>query len=168
MHSNNIDKLLSYFYIKLKAANVKRLRRYLGYCGENVVIKEEVMIISPQNVFIDSYTSIGERCYFRATGGIRIGKYCQIANNTIIATTNHKINGKLYYNNVENKEVVIGDNVWIGSGAKIMPGVTIGNNSVIAAGAVVTKNVPKNVVVGGVPAKIIRNIENQFKEIILE
>ena len=61
--------------------------------------------------------------------------------------------------NTTNSNVIIGDNVWVGSGAKIMPNVEIGNNSVIAAGAVVTKNVPENVVVAGVPARIIREIE---------
>lgn len=57
------------------------------------------------------------------------------------------------------KPVKIGDNVWLGGRAVICPGVTIGNNVVVAAGAVVTKNVPNNVVVGGNPAKIIKSIE---------
>lgn len=91
-------------------------------------------------------------------GNITIGKYCQIANNVIIVTTNHVLKGDFYYGNVENKDVVIGDNVWIGSGAKIMPGVKIGSNSIVAAGAVVTKNVANNELVGGIPATTIRKL----------
>ncbi len=55
--------------------------------------------------------------------------------------------------------VIIGDNVWIGACVTIVPGVTIGDNAIIAAGAVVTKNVEPNTVVGGVPAKFIKNID---------
>ena len=58
------------------------------------------------------------------------------------------------------KPVTIGNDVWIGANCTILPGVTIGNNVVVAAGAVVTKDVPDNCVAGGVPAKIIKEIEN--------
>ena len=58
------------------------------------------------------------------------------------------------------KPVTIGNDVWIGANCTILPSVTIGNNVVVAAGAVVTKDVPDNCVVGGVPAKIIKKIEN--------
>ena len=57
------------------------------------------------------------------------------------------------------KKVVLGKNVWVGAHATILPGVTIGDNAVIAAGAVVTKDVPANAVVGGVPAKVLKMIE---------
>ncbi|WP_052339747.1 DapH/DapD/GlmU-related protein [Gorillibacterium massiliense] len=56
------------------------------------------------------------------------------------------------------KEIVIGDNVWIGRGAVILPGVTVGDNTVIAAGSVVTRSIPANVLAGGTPAKVIRDI----------
>lgn len=59
-------------------------------------------------------------------------------------------------------QVNIGNDVWIGGNCTILPGVTIGNNVVIAAGAVVTKDVPDNSVVGGVPAKVIKQIENDL------
>ena len=66
----------------------------------------------------------------------------------------HGLGGNQY------KPVTIGNDVWIGANCTILPGVTIGNNVVVAAGAVVTKDVPDNCVVGGVPAKIIKEIEN--------
>ena len=62
------------------------------------------------------------------------------------------------------KPVNIGNDVWIGGNVTILPGVNIGNNVVIAAGAVVTKDVPDNSLIGGVPAKIIREIENDIED----
>lgn len=58
---------------------------------------------------------------------------------------------------------MIGKNVWIGSNATILPGVTIGNNSVVAAGAVVTKDVPENTVVAGVPATVLKKVNNHLE-----
>ena len=116
------------------------------------------MFINPSTINIGDYSMIGERCYIRGGGNIVIGKYCQIANNVIIVTTNHLYNKDLYYGNIENKDIIIGDNVWIGSGAKIMPGVKIGNNSVVSAGSVVTKDIESNVLVGGVPARVIKKL----------
>ena len=62
------------------------------------------------------------------------------------------------------KPVEIGNDVWIGGNVTILPGITIGNNVVVAAGAVVTKDVPDNCVVGGVPARILKNIENDVDD----
>lgn len=91
---------------------------------------------------------------------VNIGEHCMIGPNTLITTVGHPLSPqgrrkKLAYG----KPINIGDNVWIGGGCVILPGVTIGDNSVIAAGAVVTKNVPENSVVAGVPARVIKNIE---------
>lgn len=150
--------LLNKFYLLLKRANIKIQMSKLKFVGKNVIIKDEVMLINPSSISIDDYTMIGERCYIRGGGQILIGKYCQIANNVIIVTTNHLLDKDLYYGNIENKDVIIGDNVWIGSGAKIMPGVKIGDNSVIGAGAVVAKDVETNALVGGVPARMIKKL----------
>ena len=77
--------------------------------------------------------------------------------NVTISTLNHGIEIQNRSTTYPSK-VTIGNNVWIGSGANILPGVTIGDNSIIAAGALVNKDIPSNVIVGGVPAKIIRNL----------
>lgn len=92
---------------------------------------------------------------------VNIGEHCMIGPNTLITTVGHPLSPqgrreKLAYG----KPVTIGDNVWIGGNCVILPGVTIGDNSVIAAGAVVTKNVPDNSVAAGVPARVIKNIED--------
>ena len=82
-----------------------------------------------------------------------------LAPKVCIFTATHPIDAQLRISGIEyGKPVTIGDNVWIGGGAIINPGVTIGNNVVVASGAVVVKDVPDNVVVGGNPAKIIKNL----------
>jgi maltose O-acetyltransferase len=78
-----------------------------------------------------------------------------------IYTATHPLNAEERNSGAElGKPVTIGDNVWIGGRAVINPGVSIGNNAVIASGAVVTKDVPENVVVGGNPARVLKHIEN--------
>jgi len=131
----------------------------LGLCGEDVVFYPGVSIIYPETVRIGSHTHLGEQCHLRGGGQIKIGDWCQIANNVIIATAGHRLDGKPYYGNVFYKDITIGNNVWIGSGAIILPGVIIGDNSVIAAGAVVSESVEANMVVGGIPAKVIRSLK---------
>lgn len=107
-----------------------------------------------KNVFINS------SCTFMDRGGINIGDDVYIAPKVCLTTINHDINP---FNRATTfcKPINIGNRVWIGINATICPGVSIGDNSIIAAGAVVTKNVPSNVIVGGNPARVIREIEGQ-------
>lgn len=105
-----------------------------------------------KNVFINS------GCCFQDQGGIEIGDNVLIGQQVVIATINHDLLPEKRANMLP-APVKIGNNVWIGAHATILSGVTVGNGAVIAAGAVVTKDVPANTVVGGVPAKIIKQIE---------
>ncbi len=104
-----------------------------------------------QNVFINS------GCHFQDQGGIEIGDGALIGHNVVLATINHDLdpamNRKNHYDSIH-----IGAHVWIGSNATVLSGVSIGEWSVVAAGAVVTKDVPPMTVVGGVPARIIKRI----------
>ena len=95
---------------------------------------------------------------------VRIGDYVMIGPNTMISTVNHPLTpmGRRKHLGIA-KPVTIGDDVWIGGNVTILPGVTIGSNVVIAAGAVVTKDVPDNSLAGGVPARVIRTIENDVE-----
>lgn len=96
---------------------------------------------------------------------VEIGNFVMIGPNTTISTVNHPITPQGRRENIGiAKPVKIGSDVWIGSNVTILPGVTIGNNVVVAAGAVVSKNVPDNSVVGGVPAKLIKKIQNDILE----
>ena len=107
-----------------------------------------------KNVFINS------GCCFQDQGGITIGDGTFVGHNVVIATLNHDFDPKERITTHPSK-VVIGKNVWIGANATVVPGVTIGDNSIIAAGAVVTKDVPPNVIAGGVPAKVIKSIDRK-------
>ena len=96
--------------------------------------------------------------------GIRevyIGDHVMIGPNTLITTVNHPLTpmGRRRHLGIA-KPVRIGNDVWIGGNVTILPGITIGNNVVVAAGAVVTKDIPDNTLVGGVPARKIRDIDN--------
>lgn len=104
-----------------------------------------------ENVFINS------ACCFQDQGGIEIGDGSLIGQQVVIATLDHDLNPGCRADMVPHK-VVIGKNVWIGAHATVLPGVVIGDNAVVAAGAVVTKNVPENAVVAGVPARIIKYV----------
>lgn len=92
-------------------------------------------------------------------GGVFIGDDCKIGPYSLLTTVNHPLDHDLRKKPVAYlKPIHIGDNVWIGGHCTILPGVTIGSNSVIAAGSVVNEDVPEGCIVGGVPAKVLRRI----------
>ena len=95
---------------------------------------------------------------------VRMGDNVWIGPNTLITSVGHPISpkGRRQHLGIA-KPVTIGNDVWIGGNCTILPGVTIGNNVVVAAGAVVSKDVPDNCVVGGVPAKVLKEIENDVE-----
>ncbi len=119
-------------------------------CGKNIHIGK--------NVFINCC------CHFQDQGGITIGDGSLIGSHVVLATINHGQDPAQRGDNLP-YPIIIGKNVWIGSHATILPGVTVGDGAIVAAGAVVTKNVLPNAIVGGVPAKIIKMIPN-IKEVI--
>lgn len=112
---------------------------------------------SGKNITIGKDVFINSGCHFQDQGGIKVGDGTLIGHNVVLATINHDLDPK------ENRKnhyapITIGAHVWIGSNATILPGVTLGDWAVVAAGAVVTENVPPGAVVGGVPAKILKVI----------
>lgn len=114
------------------------------------------------NINIGKKAFINSGCIFQDQGGIYIKDNVLIGHNVSLLTINHDLNPQKR-GNIYPKPIIINDNVWIGTNATILPGISIGSGSIIAAGAVVTKDVPPNVIVGGVPAKIIKelNIKQQ-------
>lgn len=109
------------------------------------------------DVTIGDYTRIGIHC--TVIGPVCIGGHVNLAQGITVTALNHNFEDsskRIDEQGVATKPVVIGDDVWIGANAVILPGVTIGKHCVVAAGAVVTKDVPDNTLVGGVPAKVIK------------
>lgn len=98
-------------------------------------------------------------CRFQDQGGITIGDDCLIGHNTVIATLNHDIAPSRRADLLPTP-VVIGRNAWIGANVTILPGVSIGDDAVIAAASVVTKDVPARTVVVGAPARVVRTLED--------
>ena len=111
------------------------------------------------NVIIGDHTRIGLHCTI--IGPVTIGSHVNLAQGITVTALNHNFEDtakRIDEQGITTKEVIIGDDVWIGTNAVILPGVTIGRHSVVAAGAVVTKDVPDYCIVGGVPASIIKRI----------
>ena len=112
------------------------------------------------DVVIGDYTRIG--IHNTIIGPVTIGNYVNLAQGIVVTALNHNYKETdllIDEQGITINKVVINDDVWIGANAVILPGVTIGKHVVVAAGAVVTKDVPDNCIVGGVPAKIIKQIE---------
>ncbi|SFB04695.1 MULTISPECIES: acyltransferase [unclassified Bacillus (in: firmicutes)] len=128
-------------------------------CGDNVSIHPNVFILNPQCLSLGSNVSIHPMCYIEALGEIKIGNNVSIAHGVTIMSTEHRYNDPdIAINNQGSyfSKVSIKSNVWIGAKATILAGICIGSGTVVGAGAVVTKDIKSNVIVGGVPAKVIK------------
>ena len=126
-------------------------------------VDETVTVFPPfyadlgKNITIGKRVFINSGCKFQDQGGITIGDDCLIGHNTVLATLNHDLEPSRRAD-LHPAPIRIGRNVWIGANATVLPGVTIGDNAVIAAAAVVTKNVPADTVVVGSPARALRTV----------
>ena len=110
-------------------------------------------------VEIGAKTVIGQECTISAYQRVRIGEQCVIADRAMFIDFDHgivEVERPIRQQGIYKRDVVVGSNVWIGYGACVLRGVTIGDNSVVGTNAVVTKDVPANAVVAGVPARVIR------------
>lgn len=113
-----------------------------------------------KNIHVGKHVFINMGCKFQDQGGIFIGDGTLIGHNVVLATLNHAKSPKDRGSMIP-APIHIGRNVWIGSNATVLPGVTIGDGAIVSAGAVVTKDVPENTIVGGVPAKVIRPLSEE-------
>ncbi|WGW10725.1 DapH/DapD/GlmU-related protein [Saxibacter everestensis] len=126
-------------------------------------VDESVTVFPPfyadfgKNITLGKRIFINSGCKFQDQGGVVIGDGSLIGHNTVIATLNHDL-APSRRADMHPAPVVIGRNVWIGSNATILPGVTIGDDAVVAAASVVTKDVPERTVVVGSPARVVRSL----------
>ena len=154
--------------------------RYLKRCIEKgVIVRKHTQVINYGNVQIGEHSILQDNIYIRAGvngrvilgkgcmvnsfcrffghGGIEIGEHTQIGPGVTLTTTGHN-----YLENDMSEEfakITLGKRVWLGANVTILPGVTIGDNTVIGAGSVVTKNLPSDCVAVGVPARVVKTIK---------
>jgi acetyltransferase-like isoleucine patch superfamily enzyme len=134
------------------------LSKILGKKLDNIEVFTPIYINYGKHISIGKNVFINFDCTFLALGGITIEDDVLIGPKVSLITESHPLN-PMQRKGLIGKSIVIKRNAWIGAGATILPGITIGENSVVAAGAVVSKDVPDNTIVGGIPAKIIKIIE---------
>ncbi|MBD3108810.1 sugar O-acetyltransferase [Bacillus sp. AGMB 02131] len=133
------------------------LQELSGSIGEAIYIEPTFLCDYGYNIHVGKNFYANFDCVFLDVCEIRIGGNCFVAPGVHIYTATHPLEAQKRISGAEfGTPVTIGDNVWIGGRAIINPGVKIGNNAVIASGAVVTKDVPDNTVVGGNLAKVIK------------
>jgi maltose O-acetyltransferase len=136
------------------------LRQMLGAIGQNSIIWPPFYCSYGKNTYLGDHVFINYMCTILDNNVVRIGTHVMIGPAVQIYTAAHDLKAETRIQGWEvAKPIEIEDNVWIGGGAILLPGVRIGRNSVVGAGAVVTRSVPANTVVAGNPARVIRNID---------
>ena len=139
-----------------KALRVTLLKELLGQ-GEGSYIEPAFRCDYGYNIFLGKNFYANFDCVMLDVCPIRIGDNCMLAPGVHLYTATHPLEAQARISGVEyGKPVTLGNNVWVGGRAVINPGVTIGDNAVIASGAVVVKDVPANAVVGGNPARVLK------------
>ncbi len=148
------------------------LRELLGGIGENVEIDTPFHCDHGNNIFLGNDVIIGINCTFVDNAEIRIGNRVLIASNVQFYTSSHPVlpkerlvddwkeKGTTFFRTYA-RPIEIKDNVWIGGGSILLPGVTVGENSVIGAGSVVNRSIPANCVAVGNPCRVIRTLEEE-------
>lgn len=144
------------------ATNTAKIRQRLSEIT-GTPLDESTTIFAPFYTNFGRFIKIGKQvfinhaCSFLDMGGITVEDQVMIGPKVNLITENHPLN-PADRKSMLCKPILIKRNAWIGAGATILPGVTIGENAVVAAGAVVSKDVPDNTIVGGIPAKVIKTI----------
>lgn len=140
------------------------LNKLFGYLPEGLTIIPSFICDYGKNIHLGKDIFINAHCYIMDGADITIGNNVFIGPYTGLYTSTHPLDYKRRNAGLEKAlPIKIGNNCWFGANVSVMPGVTIGNGCVIAAGSVVTKDIPDNSLAAGVPAKVIKNIEQEAK-----
>jgi maltose O-acetyltransferase len=136
------------------------LQQLLGGFGQNLVIEPPFYCTYGENIYIGNFVYLNVLCTILDCNEVHIGHHVMIGPGVQIYTAAHHLKAESRIQGWEvAKPIVIEDNVWLGGSAILLPGVTVGRNAVVGAGAVVTRNVPADTVVAGNPARVIKEIE---------
>ena len=147
-----------------QVARTKLFEELFGSIGKNSVIKSPFTCDYGYNITVGDNLFMNSNCTILDGAKVTIGDDVLIGPNVSFYTPNHAFDAKERKAGLEQSlPITIGDNVWISGSVTITPGVTIGNNTVIGAGSVVTKDIPDNVLAVGVPCKVIRLITPEDK-----
>lgn len=147
---------LAHFYNYSHVSQLRVLHR-----GANVTFAPNVSFRNAERIWISDGAHIGERSIIWAgnsTGRVLIGKKALFAPNVTLTASNYGIvvgAGAIMDQPKDERDIVIGDDVWLGANVVVLAGVTIGNGAIVGAGAVVTKDLPANCIAVGVPAKVV-------------
>jgi maltose O-acetyltransferase len=156
------ELLRRYNQTEAEAERQPILRELLGGIGQDSMIWPPFYCAYGYNIHLGDRVFLNYMCTILDTNEVRIGSHVLIGPSVHIYCAAHELQAELRKQDLEvSKPIVIEDNVWIGGGAIVLPGVTIGRNAVVGAGAVVTRSVPANTVVAGNPARVIREIEQR-------
>ena len=131
-------------------------------CGDNVAVFEGVYLLELENMTIGSNVSIHQMCYISAAGGVSLGDDVAIAHAATIMSTEHSYSDPsvpIRDANSQAAPVTIANDVWVGAGVRILAGVSVGEHSVLGAGAVVVRDIPPRSVAAGVPARVIKTTD---------
>ena len=144
------------------AARESAARALLGEAGPELDIQPGFHCDNGKNIRVGKRFTANFNVTILDGAPVTFGDYCMVGPGTLIATTGHPLDPKGRRDRLAvSKPITVGNDVWIGGNCTIVGGVTIGDNVVVAAGAVVTKDVPDNCVVGGVPARIIKKLDRE-------
>lgn len=135
------------------------LRELLAEVGDGVVVRPPFRIEYGSRVRIGEGTFFNYDCVMLDVAPVTVGARCQVASRVQFLTATHPIDpGPRGEGWESSAPIVVGDNVWLGGGAILCPGVSVGDDTVVGAGAVVTRDLPPGVVAAGVPARVLREI----------
>ncbi|KAA0207252.1 MAG: acyltransferase [Proteobacteria bacterium] len=146
-------------YRTLNALKAIFLRMNGSVIGRRVTFYPYVWIANGRNLIIEDDVDLAIGVLISTPGGVRIGARTLIGYGTQILSTNHVVpsgGGPIFESGHQKAPVTIGRDVWIGAACIVLPGVSIGDGAVVAAGSIVTKDVPPMVIVAGVPARVVR------------
>lgn len=138
----------------MEAQTDRRIKEAMHYCGRGVKLYHPLVFYGPEALDMGDDTSVAPFVHIWCGGRVIIGARCMIGSHVAITSLTHDYDSPEMWKTIVAKPVIIGDDVWVGSHAVIMPGVNVGNGAVIGAGSLVSKDVPENAIVYGSPAGV--------------